>query len=95
MFIKREPGGKIRRVAPSQRTRRVTKAPPQPELVAGVLDHDMLKSAADSVSKNTDREPEQGLLAVQENSDAAMRHAKESEVDPLPVRKRHGGALPS
>jgi len=71
------------------------KAPEQPELIADEADHDMLTLRSDSVPKDSDRKREQRLLAVQENSDAAVQHYRESEAGPLPVRKRHGRALPS
>jgi len=67
----------------------------RPELAAGLSDHDLLKSNADAVPEDTDREPEQRLLAVQENSDGAVQQSREPEADPRPIRKRHGGALPS
>lgn len=70
-------------------------APERPELVAGLSDHDMLKPEADAAPKDADREREHRLLAVQENSDGAVQHPREREANPLPVGKRHGGALPS
>lgn len=94
----REPGAeKSAETAPSSTEETSAEspiAPERPDLVAGLSDHDMLKSEADAVPKNADREPEQRLLAVQENSDGALQHPREQDADPLPVRKRHGGALP-
>lgn len=96
--IKREPGAENSADAPpstKEAPAESAMAPARRELAASLSDHDMLKPDADAVPKDADREPEQRLLAVQENSDGAVQQPREPEADPLPVRKRHGGALPS
>ena len=97
--IKREPGDKKSVETESSPTEATpvepAKALEQPEPIADVPDHDMLTSRAEPAPEDSDRMREQGLLAVQENSDAALQHPREPEAGPLPVRKRHGRALPS